>query len=62
MKIYIIYNYILYFFRLFSTIGYYKILNRAPCAIQYIAVYLFYILYCIPVNPRLLIHPPLSLW
>ena len=34
----------LFFFRFFSIVVYYKILNIVPCAIQYgIVVYLFYI-------------------
>ena len=38
-----IYAYI-FFFRFFSIIGYYKILNIVPCAIQQVlVVYLFYI-------------------
>ena len=35
----------IFFFRFFSIIGYYKILNIVPCAIQYrwvLVVYLFY--------------------
>ena len=33
-----------FFFRFFSRIGYYRVLSRVPCAIQYVVVvYLFYI-------------------
>ena len=41
--------YIYIFYRLFSVIGYYKILRIVPCAIQEdLVVYLFYsrVLYC----------------
>ena len=45
--LYMLYKYnniYLFFFRLFSLIGYYKILNIVPCAIQQdLVVYLFYI-------------------
>ena len=55
-----VYIYI-FFFRFFSVIGYYKVLNIIPCAIQQnLVVNLFYIYYCISVNSRLLIYPPLS--
>ena len=52
-----IYRYI-FFFRLLSIIGYYKILNIVPCAIQQaLVVYLFYIQQCVSANPKLLIYP-----
>ena len=45
-------------FRFFSLIGYYKILSIVPCAIQWVLVgYLFFIKYCVYVNPKLLIYP-----
>ena len=48
------------FFRFFSIIGFYKILNIVPCAIQQVlVVYLFYIQQCVYVNPKPLIYPPL---
>ena len=35
----------LFFFRLFSHIGHYRVLSRVPCAIQQVLIsYLFYIL------------------
>ena len=56
----------IFFFRLLSIIGYHKILNIVPCAIQQVlVVYLFYIQQCVSLNPKLLIclFPPLlSLW
>ena len=49
------------FLRFFSIMGYSKllnILNTVPCATQEILVaYLFYIQYCVSVNPKLLIYP-----
>ena len=49
------------FFRLFSIIGYHKILSRVPCIIQQVlVVYLFYIQQCLYVNPKLLIYLPLQ--
>ena len=45
----------IFFFRLFSIIGYYKILSRVPCAVQQgLVVYLVYIQSCVSVNPKLL--------
>ena len=38
----------IFFFRLFSIIGYYKILNIVPCATQYVLVYLFILFYFFP--------------
>ena len=50
------YIYILFLF--FSIIVYYKILTMVPCAIQQLPlVYLFYIQWCVYVNPKLLIYP-----
>ena len=41
----------------FSIVGYYKILNIVPCAIQYdLVVYLFYTAYCVSANLKLLIY------
>ena len=38
-----------------SHIGYYKVLSRVPCAIQQVLVdYLFYIQWCVYVNPNFL--------
>ena len=57
--------YIYSFFRFFSLIGYYKILDIIPCAIQQVlVVYLIYIQQYVCVNPKLLIYlPPLHpLW
>ena len=52
------------FFFFFSVINYYKILNRVPCAIQWVLVgYLFYMWLFASINPQLLIylpHPPSS--
>ena len=49
----------IFFFRSFSIIGYYKILNIVPCAIQQVlVVYLFYVQQCVSVNPKLLNYPP----
>ena len=51
------YRYIL-FFIFFSIIGNYKIWNTVPCAIQQVlVVYLFYTLWCVSVNPKLLVYP-----
>ena len=44
MKLYIFSYVHTYFFRSFSTIGYYKMLNIVPCAIQYILVVNLYYL------------------
>ena len=33
-----LYIYFFFFFRLFDLIGYYNILNRVPCAIQWVLV------------------------
>ena len=53
-----IHTYISIFFRFFSLIGYYKILSIVPCAIQWVlVVYLFYIQYCVSINPKFLIYP-----
>ena len=42
----------------FSIVGYYKILNIVPCAIQYdLVVYLFYTEYCVSAHLKLLIYP-----
>ena len=47
----------LFFFKLFSHLGYYRILSRAPCPIQEVLVgYLFSIL-CVYINPKILILP-----
>ena len=50
------------FFRFFSHLGHYRVLSRVPCAVQQILMsYLFYIQYCVYVNPNLPIYPsPLS--
>ena len=40
---------------LFSIIGYNKILNVVPCAISIVC--LFYVLWCVSINPILLIYP-----
>ena len=51
-------NSYIFFFRFFSIIGYYKILNIVPCAVcQVLVGYLFYIQYCASVNPKFLIYP-----
>jgi len=40
-----------FFFRFFSIIGYYKILNLVPCAMQQVlAGYLVHIQFCVPVS------------
>ena len=45
-------------FSFFSHIGYYRKLNRVPCALQWELVgYLFYIQQCVCINPKLLIYP-----
>ena len=50
--------YIYIFFRIFSIIAYYKILNIVPCVIQQIpVVYLLYVQKFVSVNPRLSIYP-----
>ena len=50
-----IYIYIYILFQIFTIIGYYKILNIVPCAMQKVlVVYLFYIQQCVYVNPK---HP-----
>ena len=58
-----IYTYIclyIFFFRFFSTLGYYKKLSIVPCAIQQVLVgYLFYIQQCVYFNTNLLIYPSL---
>ena len=47
----------IFLFRFLSLTSYYKLLSRVPCTIQYILVgYLFYVLYCVYVNPSLLIY------
>ena len=33
----------IYFFRFFSTVVYYKIVNIVPCAIHVLVVYLFHV-------------------
>ena len=44
--------------RLISTISYYKIPSRVPCAIQSVFVgYLFYTQLCVYVSPNLSIYP-----
>ena len=44
-------------FRFFTIIGYYKILNIVPHAMQQVlVVYLLHIQQCVPVNPKLLIY------
>ena len=51
--------YSLSFLRLLFHIGHCWILSRVPCATQQILIsYLFYIWYCVCVNPYLLIYPP----
>ena len=61
--LYILYIYIcvyIFFFRFFSIIGYYKILNIVPCAMQQdLVIYLFHIQQFVSVNPKLLIYPSL---
>ena len=53
-----------YRYRYRYVIGYYKVLNIVPCAIQYnLIVYLFYIRQCVSLNTKLLIYAPsFSLW
>ena len=52
-----------FFFRFFSIISSYKILNTGPCVIQQVLIiYLFYAQQCLSVNPKLLIYPLLSLF
>ena len=46
-----------FFFRFFSHINYYRILNIVPCAIQWILMYYMYMFACVYVNTKLLIHP-----
>ena len=45
-------------FRLFSHIGYYRILNRVPCAIKRFLLIIYFVYSCIDVNLNLLIFPP----
>ena len=46
------------FFILVSITGYYKAVNRVPCALQWVfVVSLLYISQCVSVNPKLLIYP-----
>ena len=40
----------IFFFRFFSIMGYYKMLNIVPCAIQQDLVYLFYVLLLVLLN------------
>ena len=48
----------IFFFRFFSIIRYYNILSIVPCAIQQVLIsYVFYIQYCVYVNPNLQIYP-----
>ena len=57
-----------YFSRLFSIIGYYKLLHIVPCAEQYISISLLFVYViheCVSANLRLLIYhflPPFLLW
>ena len=47
----------LFFFRFFSHIGYYRVLNRVPCAIQQVLVdYLFYFILFFGCVASLLLH------
>lgn len=47
----------IFFFRFFSFIGYYKILNIVPCAVEKVLVgYLFYMQQCVYINPNFLIY------
>ena len=49
----------IFFFRFFSIIGYYKVQNMVPCAIQQaLVIYLFYIQQCVSVNPKFPIYLP----
>ena len=45
--------------RLFSMVGYYKILSRFPCAIQWVLVVYYFMYKSVYVNPKLLIYLPL---
>ena len=50
----------IYFFRFFSIVGYYKILNIILCPTQYVpVVYLFYVYWCVSDNPQFHIYPSL---
>lgn len=57
-----------YFSRLFSIVGYYKLLHIVPCAEQYISISLLFVYViheCVSANLRLLIYhflPPFLLW
>ena len=47
-----------FFFRFFSHIGHYRVLNRIPSAIQHVLIScLFYIYWCIYISPNLPVYP-----
>ena len=53
----VIHTYLL-FLKFFSYIDHYRVLSRVPCTIQHVLISsLFYIRYCVYVNPHLPIYP-----
>ena len=45
----------MFVFRRFSLVGCYRLLSSGPCAV--LVIFLFYVHYCVSVNPSLLIYP-----
>ena len=59
MSVYIYVCVCVFCLRFFSMVGYYKILSRLPCAIQWVLVVYYFIYRSVYVNPNLLIYLPL---
>ena len=59
MSVYIYVCVCVSYLRLFSMVGYYKILSRLLCAIQWVLVVYYFIYRSVYVNPNLLIYLPL---